>query len=168
MTVDDLLTDLLRREGGEQNHPADLDGPLPTKFGITASTLAWWRKRPVTGADMHTLTAEEARQVYEQLFVRGPGFHLVRDDQLRAQLVDFGVHSGPGVAIRKLQAVLGVEPDGQLGPDTLKKLDEHPGRDIANQLALRRAWMLSDLVAAKPSQVAFLRGWIRRALSFIV
>ena len=33
MTVDQMIDDILRREGGYVNHPADKGGP--TKYGIT-------------------------------------------------------------------------------------------------------------------------------------
>ena len=48
--IEQILDDILRREGGYVNHPADRGGP--TNFGITAQTLGNWRQlgRPTTTA----------------------------------------------------------------------------------------------------------------------
>ena len=44
--VDDLISDIIRREGGYVNHPDDRGGP--TNYGITQATLSEWRRQPVT------------------------------------------------------------------------------------------------------------------------
>ena len=64
--IDTILDEIIRREGGYVNHPADRGGP--TNFGITAQTLGSWRKlgRPATTAEVRALTEAEARAVYRQ------------------------------------------------------------------------------------------------------
>ena len=72
-TIEQILDDILRREGGYVNHPADRGGP--TNFGITAQTLGSWRKlgRPATAAEVQALTEPEARAIYRQpCFTRDP------------------------------------------------------------------------------------------------
>ena len=39
--IEQILDDILRREGGYVSHPADRGGP--TNFGIAAQTLGSWR-----------------------------------------------------------------------------------------------------------------------------
>ncbi len=164
MTTQDIITRVLESEGGLSNHPSDGGGL--TNFGITRATLSWYRNKPVSPEEMKTLTEQEAREIYLKLYVVNPGFDKVGDPLLRYQLVDFGVNSGPATAIKKLQEVLGIEPDGKLGPLTLRALDKADSREVANRLAAARLEMIAKFVAKKPSQVVFLVGWFKRAMKF--
>jgi len=44
MDAANVIYDLIEREGGFSNHPADKGGP--TKYGITQQTLSEWRGVP--------------------------------------------------------------------------------------------------------------------------
>ena len=59
MTIDQMLNDVLRREGGYVHDPADRGGP--THYGITQRTLRAWRGQLVTAADVRDLTTAEAK-----------------------------------------------------------------------------------------------------------
>ena len=59
MSLDAMIDRLLEREGGFVNHPADRGGA--TNWGVTQGTLAAWRGYPVSVADVHALTRDEAR-----------------------------------------------------------------------------------------------------------
>jgi ferredoxin-NADP reductase len=87
-TIEQILDDILRREGGYVNHPADRGGP--TNFGITAQTLGSWRKlgRPATAAEVQALTEPEARAIYRQQYITGPGFETITHPALLHLLVD--------------------------------------------------------------------------------
>src|SRR5690606_13690489 len=67
--IDTILDEIIRREGGYVNHPADRGGP--TNFGITAQTLGSWRKlgRPATAAEVQALKEPEARAIYRQQYI---------------------------------------------------------------------------------------------------
>ena len=116
--IDTILDDIMRREGGYVNHPADRGGP--TNFGITAQTLGSWRKlgRPATAAEVQALTETEARAIYRQQYITDPGFEVITHPALLHLLVDAGVHSGAKRAAQWLQAALGVAADGVIGPKT--------------------------------------------------
>ena len=51
--VADLIDDILRREGGYVNHPADKGGP--TNFGITQDTLSRYIGRQALISDVKNL-----------------------------------------------------------------------------------------------------------------
>ena len=157
--IDGIIDDILKREGGYVDNPADKGGR--TNFGIAeASHPEAWADGKVTEA--------EARAIYINKYVKGPKFDLIPDQNLVAQLVDFGVNSGPGVAIQKLQTILGVTVDGVLGPETFKALEAADLKVINNKLTAERVKMIGRIVVRNKSQIVFLNGWLNRALEFLV
>jgi lysozyme family protein len=159
MTTDDLIEEVIAREGGFVEHPADRGGP--TKFGITKGTLARWRGRVVTTGDVKTLDIGEARNIYQVLYVSQPGFAEL-PEPLRTQVVDFGVHSGPVQAVRALQRVLSVTCDGVLGAQTRAALADADIEQVTRELWQARVRFLAHLVALRPTQEVFLDGWLNR------
>jgi lysozyme family protein len=80
---------------------------------------------------------------------------------------DFAVLSGPQTAIRALQEVLGVTPDGVIGPRTIAAAVKADGRAVSNGLVKWRAMMLARICRRDPSQLVFLAGWLKRTLDFM-
>jgi len=165
MTVDQLITDLIQREGGYVNLPADRGGP--TKFGIAAATLGDWRGlgRAATAEEVRALTVEEARTIYARRYVQP--FAAIPFDELRAHLVDIGVNSGVVTAIKMLQRVVGVTADGVLGERTRLAVSAYPWAMTNAALVAQRVKLYSDLADKDVTQRGFLRGWIRRAVLFL-
>lgn len=164
--TDRIIDGLIAHEGGYVDHPADRGGP--TKYGITRKTLAAWRKRAVTAAQVRTLTEAEAREIYRGAYLTGPGFDRIEDARLRAQVVDAAVLHGPGWAARRLQEVAGVRADGVIGPVTIRAVNFAGKMEaLANRFAARRIRKLARIVARDPTQLPFLVGWIGRATSFL-
>ena len=161
MTIDDDITNILKEEGPPTNDPIDKGGR--TKYGISEkSHPEFW----ANGQDGPT--EAQARTLYAQKYVRGPGFDKILDPSLQAQLIDYGVNSGPMVAIQKLQAILKVPVDGVLGLNTLSTITRVDPKWLNNQLVGARVLMFAKLVTNVPSQSKFLIGWITRAISFLV
>lgn len=169
MTDEDILTDVLRREGGYVDRPEDRGGP--TNHGITLATLSGWRGRPATAADVAALTEDEAREIYRHRYIGEPGFGAIPDARLRALLVDSGVHSGPKNAIRFLQRSLGVKDDGVLGPQTRQAIwTVQPSRlwllVFAERMEFLGRLISKDLTDADqdgiPDNCEFAAGWLNR------
>src|SRR4051812_22475375 len=112
------------------------------------------------------MTVDEARAIYRYHYVAP--FLAVPVDALRAQLVDFGVNSGPTTAIRELQDLLGVPVDGLLGPQTVAALGALPWHLVNNGLVGARVRFLEGIVDRDTTQLRFLHGWVRRATSFYI
>lgn len=165
MTTDQTIDDILRREGGYVAFPEDRGGC--TNRGITIETLGVWRGRPVTCADVEALTESEARAIYRSLYVDRPGFDAVRDDRLRALLIDWGVHSGPRTAIRGLQAAIGAPVDGILGPQTIAVLGGADAVRIYRLVLQARMSYVADILQRNASQRLFASGWLRRLADFV-
>lgn len=160
--IESLIDDIIHREGGYVNHPADRGGP--TKFGITASTLGAYRKlnRPAIAGEVQELHLNEAKEIYRKQYVISPRFNEIVDETLQEAVVDFGVHSGPGRAARILQSLVGVRVDGTVGPITLFAVNQQEPKYLTMKLHLARAIFLMRFIGRNPSQAAFARGWGNR------
>src|SRR5690242_4845639 len=110
----DIITRVIEREVDPKHPDAITDYPNDpggrTQYGISE------RANPAAWKDGH-VTEDEARDIYYQKYVVAPGFHKIPPgyEGVQEQLIDFGVHSGAKMAIRKLQEALSVEIDGILG-----------------------------------------------------
>ena len=164
MTINQMLDDVIRREGGYVHDPVDRGGP--TKYGITQRTLRAWRGQAVTADDVRRLTTDEARAIYRRRYVDEPGFARL-PDPLRTQVVDNGVLSGPRQAVKDLQrAIGGVRIDGRLGPKTRAALRQQGVAGVHAQLIQVRAARIGRIVHRRPDQARFLTGWLARITAF--
>ena len=164
MTTDQILDEVIRREGGYVHDPADRGGP--TKYGITQRTLRAWRGQAVTAADVRRLTKDEARAIYRRRYVDAPGFATL-PDPLRAQVIDDAVLSGPRQAVKDLQrAIGGIRADGRLGPQTRTALRQQGVAAVHARLIQVRAARIGRIVQRRPDQARFLTGWLARITAF--
>lgn len=171
MTADQIIDRILEQEGGFVDDPADRGGP--TKYGITAETLGNWRglTRPATRVEVQALTDDEARQIYHARYIVAPGFtpENIPHEKLRAALIDEGVNAGPTVAIKHLQAALGVSVDGVLGPVTAAAVRMHASADgLLLQVVRLRCLRYGRIVQQNPSQRRFIVGWLDRAFDMLI
>jgi lysozyme family protein len=165
----DQIDEIIRREGGatETNDPADSGGR--TKYGISE------RAHPEAWAD-GDVSYSEAREIYQKIYILAEKFDKLPLN-LRHQVVDHGVTSGPDAAARMLQQVLGVTVDGEIGQKTLESIENYPsgmlfGVDIPGHvmlnLAFRDARIIQYATIAKrrPKDLRFILGWLKRVMEF--
>lgn len=168
MSTDQLIDAILAREGGGAftNDPIDKGGP--TRFGITARTLANHRGlgRSATIAEVKALTEAEARAIYRKQYIAP--FDKIPFDSLKAQIADFAVTSGAMVAVQCLQRALGVDADGVIGDRTRTALLAYPWKLSNNALVAFRCQYYAEIVQHDPRQAKWIHGWIVRAISFLV
>jgi len=170
--IDDLIADVLRREGGFVNHPADRGGP--TRFGITQATLSRHLGRPASLDDVQQLTRELAAEIYRREYHAGPRIDAL-PERIQAFVFDSAVNHGPGRAIRFVQQVCnaaGFGPltvDGVCGPTTRRvvaEADQAMGDWLLAALVEERRNFFHAIVAGDPSQRVFLNGWLNRLAEF--
>jgi lysozyme family protein len=146
---------ILAAEGGFVNDPRDPGGA--TNHGITLRTLADWRHRDVSVAEVRALSVAESAAIYRARY-----WAPLQCDALPAgvdlMVFDFGVNAGIGRSARLLQAAVGAVPDGKLGPATLAKVAAVPPRELVARLAEARL----DYYRRLPTYGAFGRGWTAR------
>lgn len=111
------LETILHHEGGYVNHPKDPGGE--TNLGVTKRVYEEFGGTK----DMKDLTREDVEPIYKKNY-----WDRVKGDDLPAGLdlcvFDFGVNAGTGRAAKYLQSLIGATPDGGIGPNTLKKLND--------------------------------------------
>jgi lysozyme family protein len=174
MTIDALIEELLGREGGYVNHPADRGGP--TNFGITQAVA---RANGWTG-DMRHLPRAVAAGIYRRLYWHQPRYDDVarHAPKIGAELFDTGVNMGPKVATAFLQRALNalnrgardyadIAVDGAVGPATLGALTGFlRTRGAAGEIVLLKAIEALQgerylrLAESRPANEAFLYGWL--------
>lgn len=164
---DEIVGMIFAHEGSDYTDlPSDKGGP--TKYGITIDTLSSWRHSECTSEDVKNLTEQEATEIYKGKYIIHPGFDTISDVRLRAALVDMGVMFGYIRAIQTLQSLVHVSQDGVLGPLTQSAANyTHDIRGLINQISGVRIQMHAKRVNQDHTQLAFLTGWINRALSFV-
>jgi lysozyme family protein len=173
--VDSLIDELIEREGGFVNHPADKGGPT-----CIGNTEALARANGYAGP-MRLLPREEAAAIYRRLYWLRPRFDEIaaRSPRLAAELFDSGVNMGPAVAATFMQRALtalnrcgkdypDLVPDGRIGPMTLYALDAFlgtRGKSRGETVLLRALEALQGerylrLAERRPANEAFLYGWL--------
>ena len=171
--VSKLIDDVLSKEGGFVNHPADKGGP--TNFGITQATLSKYLEKVVTVEEVRALDVETARHIYELRYYRAPKIDRL-PEALQHFAFDCAVNHGPRRAIKFIQEVCndaGYGPlvvDGLMGPKTRVQAGaclEELGDWMMVALVEERQMFYANIVANNPDQSVFLVGWLNRARSFL-
>lgn len=179
-----ILDDLLRREGGYVNDPADKGGA--TNFGIS---LRYARgigldldgDGDTDAADIRGVTPAVARTLYAHDFWFTPGLDTL-PEALAEPVFDMAVNSGPARAIIALQDAINtvirqhklalplLVSDGRIGRRTRAAAAAAAAADLPMLLTAfvtERVQYLTTLAARDPSQMRFLQGWLTRARSFL-
>ena len=178
MDVDELIDEVIGREGGYSNHPADRGGP--TRWGVTEAVA---RAHGYTG-DMRSFPREEAVAIYRRIYWLRPGFDRVAQlaPAIAAELFDTGVNMGPEVAAGFLQRALNalnrgatdycdIAVDRRIGEATVAALSGFMSRRGASgeTVLLKAIEALQGerylrLAEQRPANEAFLYGWLANRL----
>ena len=152
---DAALKAILHHEGGYVNHPADPGGM--TNLGVTTRVWEEWVGHEVDEKTMRSLTPELVGPMYKVKY-----WDKIKGDDLPAGVdycvFDAAVNSGSGRAAKWLQACVGVEPDGGIGPKTLAAVAAFDPKELVEDYAKRRLSFLMDL----KTWDTFGKGWGRR------
>jgi lysozyme family protein len=174
MDIGTLIDELIAREGGYVDHPADRGGP--TRWGVTQAVA---RTHGFRG-DMRNFPQGQAATIYRRIYWERPGFDRVaaRAPAIAAELFDTGVNMGPAVAVGFLQRALNalnrggsdyadIANDGRIGPLTLAALDglltvRGPGGEMVLLKAVEalQGERYLTLAERRPANEAFLYGWL--------
>lgn len=171
---------LLKVEGGYSNHPNDAGGP--TNHGISLKFLKYLpdmgdvnKDGKIDGDDIKKLDPNLATQIYKREFWDKYGYGAIQDDIIATKIFDMAVNMGPLNAHRLVQRAYNsiVKPyealstDGIWGPKTLKAINGADPNILLKKIINQLNQYYDALVINKPSQIVFLRGWKKRAASYL-
>ena len=172
--IEKLIEEVIGREGGFSDHPADRGGA--TRWGITEAVA----RREGYGGAMRHLPRWTAAAIYRRLYWTAPRFDEVasRAPALGAELFDTGVNMGPKIAVGFLQRALNalnrgatdyadIVGDGVIGPATLTALDgflrvrgRAGERVLLKAIEAQQGERYLSLAERRPANEAFVYGWI--------
>jgi len=148
----------LKWEGGYVNDPADPGGE--TNWGITKNVA---RMHGYTGS-MKDLPLDLAKQWYKEDYWDGVKLDGVAETRplFAITIFDAAVNHGPLRAKKLAQQAAGATADGIWGPLTNKAFRERSDTVLVEMMCFYRRRFYREIVASKPSQEKFLKGWLRR------
>lgn len=155
---------ILTLEGGFSDHPADRGGA--TNMGVT---LATWRRigydkdgdGDIDPDDLLRINRNDVFRVLRYFYWNRWRADEIENDRLACMLVDWYWCSGKwGIVIP--QRILGVVPDGCVGPTTLGAVNHSDPEWLLSQLITRRLRFIDDIISRDPSQKVFEKGWKNR------
>ena len=182
-TVRDLAREIVAREGGFVDDPADPGGA--TNHGVTVHTLRrlgldLTGDGQVDSADVRRLTQAQAVEIFLDHYFRRPSLGAL-PETLQPSVFDMQVNAG-GQAIKILQRLVtqmgfACDDDGMIGPQTIRAVqraqDAAPGH-LADAYGIARRNYYYALADARPASRKYARrrdggkgGWITRAEAFI-
>jgi lysozyme family protein len=182
-SVETLAEEIVAREGGFVNDPADPGGA--TNHGVTMNTLRRLgidvnRDTRIDELDVRALTPRQAVDIYLEHYYRRTGVGAL-PEVLQPSVFDMYVNAG-GNAVKVLQRLLismgfACDADGQIGSQTIRAAQlayEAAPDHLADAYGIARRNYYYALADARPASRKFARrrdggkgGWILRAEEFI-
>jgi len=106
-----------------------------------------------------------------QTFYKKSQWDVLNADQITNQsiasfLVDWGINTGMSIPAKKVQKILGLKEDGDVGPKTIAAINAANGPDLFAKLQAARETYYRAIVEAHPSDAKFLSTWLARNKSF--
>ena len=144
-------------EGGYSNDAGDPGGP--TNYGITIGDARHYWKADATAQDVRSMPKNVAADIYQKHYA-----DPLHYDDLPAgvdyAVLDYGINSGISRSAKVLQRIVGVNPDGLIGPITLEAVSKGSPVDLINKIYNER---LSFLKALHTWPI-FGKGWEARCV----
>lgn len=166
--ISKFIPTLIKHEGGYVNDPADPGGA--TKWGVTINT---WRKLGYDkdgdgDIDENDIKLLEVKDVIP--IIKISYWDKLRADEIKNQsiaeiCVDWIYNSGTGV-IKNIQKLLGLEPDGIVGKQTLEFINSHDQKELHERILIARHNYYQTIIAKNPKLKKFEKGWLKRLYSY--
>ena len=155
----ELIPFILRWEGGFVNDPHDQGGA--TNKGITIGTFRQYYGKDATVEQLKRITDAQWLHIFKSGYWDRWKADRIRSQSVADILVDWVWASGAwGVKIP--QRLLGVDPDGIVGPRTLAAVEACEPRSLFGRIKTARLQYIDDICRRTPANERFRRGWVSR------
>jgi lysozyme family protein len=154
---------VVAHEGGFTNDQRDKGNHLSdgregcTMWGCTQAVWEKYVGHEVTQDDMKALKKEDVKPVYKRDY-----WDAVRGDDLPTgvdyAVFDFAINAGPAAARKMIQRALGVNPDGAIGPATMKAIQDADGKELMQKFSDAKTAFYKSL----DNFPVYGKGWLKR------
>lgn len=132
-----------------------------TVDGVTLSTFRRYYGEGKTRDDLLAMTAGQWAFIMKSGYWDKAKADQIDNQKIAEIIADWCVNSGTA-RIRDVQAILGVKPDGVVGPITLKAINGSDPAELYRRLMNARVGFFEKIVVRDPKQKKFLTGWMNR------
>lgn len=146
-------------EKGISNSPYDRGGF--TVDGVTLTTFRRFYGPDKTEADLRNMTRPQWRHIMKTGYWDVCKADSIEDQRLAEIITDWCVNSGTA-RIRNVQTILGVRPDGAVGPITLGAINGADRDELYRMIMAARVAWFERIVRNDPAQKRNLKGWMNR------
>lgn len=158
------LLSKLEGYGVYTNRPTDKGGP--TMSGVTIKTFREFFGEHKTIEDLKKMTYEQWHHIMKSGYWDKVGGDKISCQSVAELFADFAINSGYVTAIKKVQALVGENIDGIVGPLTLGAINRAPQELVFNGLMATRESHYYSLAWKDNNDRANLRGWLNRLKQF--
>jgi len=163
----------MKSEGAYVDDPDDLGGE--TYKGIARKRNSKWdgwitvdllKQKPnfPKNLDQDETLQQKIKKFYEINYwdkIRGDS---IIDQDVAESIFDFGVNAGPKTSAKLAQISVQAEPDGVIGPKTLKKLNTEDKKTFLALFALTKIGRYVSICEKNNTNRKYFYGWVRRTL----
>lgn len=170
---DKAIPHILKWEGGYVNDPDDRGGE--TYRGISRVNFPRWTgwafideikvNAPIAKGEIYPELEEKVKAFYKVEKWNKIYGDNIKDERVALFLFDWFVHSGYH-AIKGVQRSTNTTEDGVMGNKTLAAINNADNK-LFDRLKAERLKFLNNIVASRPSQAKYLKGWVNRVNSYI-
>ena len=152
---DRSLNLVLKSEGLYSNNPKDPGGE--TMMGVTKAAWSTYLKRPIADGEMAKLTVADITPFYKALYW-DKSYCNQLPTGIDYMVFDASVNMGVGQSIRLLQKSLGCVPDGVIGPNTMKAINDADAKTMIDKFSAQKEQFYRSL----STFATFGKGWLAR------
>ena len=146
-------------EKGVADHKEDKGGF--TVDGVTLSTFRRFYGADKTESDLRNISSFQWNNIMKSGYWDKCKADQIDNQKIAEIITDWCVNSGTD-RIRNVQTILGVKPDGCVGPVTLGAINGGDADDLYRRIMTARRGWFERIVRNDPRQKVNLRGWMNR------